>query len=312
MVYSNPMTMLLVILWVVLVAILVLLVAIHPKRSHHSWFELKQRGDEAAMRREQLLGGLIALKRLFELLAVAFVAMLSITIWSGWGVVVAMSVILLGAPIARISMVKQFSQKTYAKYEPTLLDYVEKVSILRRLSDETRFSPHDLKLESTEQLLHLVESSGHVLSEDQQRIIRHGLDWHTTPVEAIMTPRRAIVAIKHSEMLGPLVLDDLHRSGHNRFPVIKGSLDTVIGVLDITEFLEVSADKKSRTAEKSMSSGPLRIESDEPLPNALALLQKSHQHLLIVIDKEGKTVGLVTLADITGSLLGKNRGKVVE
>jgi len=306
------MTTLLVILWVVLVALLILLVTIHPERSRHSWFELKRRGDESALRRERLLGGVIAIKWLLLLLVVAFVAQLSIVIWDGWGVAVAIAVILLSAPIARIGMIKRFSQGTYVKYEARLLDYVEKLAIVRWLSDETRFSPHDPKLESTEQLLHLVESSGHVLSEDQQRIIRHGLDWHTTAVETVMTPRSDIVAIKYTEMLGPLVLDDLHRSGHNRFPVIKGSLDTVIGVLDITEFLEVSADKKSRTAEKSMSSQLLRIESDEPLPNALALLQKSRQHLLIVIDKEGKTVGLVTLADITGSLLGKNRGKVVE
>lgn len=306
------MTTLLVILWVVLVVKLILLDAIHPERSPHSWFELKRRGDEVAMHRERLLGGLWAVKRLIEVVVVAFVAMLSIVIWGGWGIIVTVVAILLVAPLARLGVMRRYSQKLYNRHEAQLLVAVEKAAILRWFGGEIKFLPHDQKLESQEQLLHLVELSGHVLSENQQHIIRHGLDWHTTPIAAIMTKRQNIKAIKHSEMLGPLVLDDLHRSGHNRFPVIKGTIDSVIGVLNITELLEVSSDKNSRTAEKSMSPQLLRIESDEPLPAALALLQKSHQHMLIVIDKEGKTVGLVTLADITGSLLGKNRGKVVK
>jgi putative hemolysin len=126
-----------------------------------------------------------------------------------------------------------------------------------------------------------------------------------------MTKRKDIVSVKHTELLGPLVLDDLHRSGYTRFPVMRGTIDTVTGILDISQLLDVTVTKRSETVEKSMTSEVLHVEADEPLPVALDLLQKSHQHMLIVVDSDGKTAGLVTLSDITGSLLGKNRGGVV-
>lgn len=299
------MTTLLVILWLALLVTLVVVMAMRPRPSRHSWFELKRRGDEQALRRERLLGDVYALRRIITTTLIALLSLVALATWQWWSLLVMLFVALLVVPTTRIAFVRRTASRLYDRCEPSILRFVEKWLIVGWFGRYEKFSHHDSKLESVEQLRHLVESAGHILSDDQQRIVRHGLDWHETTVGEIMTRRQDIVSIKHSELLGPLVLDDLHRSGHNRFPVVKGTIDTVIGMIDITHLLEVTASVSSQTAEKAMSPRVLRIESHETLPAALALLQKSHEHMLIVIDEDGKTAGLITLADITGSLLGK-------
>ncbi len=298
------MTTLLLIFWITLLVVLSLLSALRLQRSSHSMFELKRLDSRAALRREKLFEDVLTIRQfLLGILLVALTA-IGVSLWQGWGVLIVIVALAGSMLVGSLRPLQRMAMKIYVPYEPTVLDVVEKVPYIGKLLGGNRRMPHDTRLESSEQLLHLVESAGHILTSEQQNIIRRGLKWHTTAVRSVMTPHDEIVSIKHTELLGPLVLDDLHRSGHTRFPVIRSTIDNVIGVLDIAELLEVDAAKKSQTAEKAMSTQVLRIEQDETLPTALAMLQKSRQHALIVIDHEGKTVGLLTLSDIMRSLLG--------
>lgn len=250
----------------------------------------------------------MALRRVTVGLLLVCLLLLGMAMWQVMGIVVVVGAWLVAGAAARLQLLHSLAMKLYALLEPQLLMFVEKVPLLGQLFRVDKYVPHDQRLESVEHLLQLVDSSGHVLTDDQRDMVRRGVNWHTTAVGSIMVSVKDIMSVKYNELLGPLVLDDLHRSGHNRFPVFRGSIDNIIGILDITDLLEVSATKRSETAEQTMSSDVLRIEFDEPLPAAMALLQKSHRHMLIVVDEGGRTAGLVTLADIAGSLLGKNRG----
>lgn len=307
------MTTLLVIIWTLAAISLILVLAMRPARTHRSWFELKRRGDDAAMRREKLLGDVLALRRAVSGLLLVVLVFAGFGAWQGLGAGLSVALWLVSGAICRWKPVRSAAMKLYARSESSLLDAFERAPLLGSLLRAETYVPRDQKLESLDQLRQLVESSGHVLSADQQTIVRHGLDWHATAVAAVMTPVGEIASIKRTELLGPLVLDDLHRSGHDRFPVTgKGGIDDIVGILDVTQLLDITGGKRSETVEKVMSYQVLRIESDAPLPAALDMLERSHLHMLVAVDPAGKTAGIVTLADITGSLLGKNRGEVVK
>lgn len=299
------MTTLLVIIWVILLFCLVLHASVNPKRTKHSLYELKRRKDTQAILRERLLGDVIVMRQFGATLLVIIMTTLSIAAWQWWGPVFTIIAFVVLAPLTRIRMVRRTAAMVYAPIELKLLEFSQLFPWVGRLLGSDRAIAPDQQLESAEQLLHLVENSGHILDDAQRAIIANGVHWHTIPVSAVMTPKQHISSIKHTEMLGPLVLNDLHTTGYTRFPVIKGDLNTVIGILDISELLEVSSSKNSQTAEKVMSPQPLRIEEHESLPTALHMLQKSHGHILIVIDDSGDTVGLITLSDITSALIGK-------
>lgn len=296
------MMVLLVIIWILLVVGLIIVSAVHPERSRRSWFELQHRKDEYSLMREKHIADIEGLCRLVAGLLLMIVTAVGFLLWQAWGIVAAGILWMLTGWITRRKTVHAYVTKLYKRYEDPLLRFVMNYPLIGMLTRTYTWHPRDQRIESPDHLLHLVETADTILSTDQQRIIQQGLQWHTTPVSAIMVARKDIVSIKYNELLGPLVLDDLHRSGHSRFPVAK--TDAIVGILDITELLEIDSGKRSQTAERAMSRQVLHVESDEPLPAALLLLQKSRQHILVVIDKDGETAGIVTLADITGSLLG--------
>ncbi len=299
------MTVLLLIMWGTLFFSLVLLMAIRPERSRHSWFELKRGNDQKAMRRERLLNDINAVLRFCVHLLILLLAITSFVLWQWGGLGVVVIALFFAMMMASHRRFQRVMTKAYTPYEGRLLDFVEKFSIVGKLFGSERYVPRDQHLESTDQLVHLVESAGHILSTQQQMIIKRSVNWHSTPVRDIMTPRESIRSVKHKELLGPLVLDDLHRSGHTRFPVIEESIDAIIGILNVTDLLEIDGNRKSQIVEKIMVPQVLRIKGEDSLPVAMKLLQKSHQHVLVVVDDEGRTEGMLTLTDITSSLLGR-------
>lgn len=306
------MTTLLLILWFASFLALIVVLACVPVRTRHSWSELNRRGDKAVIRREHLLGDVLALRRVVLGLLLVCLTLLGMTLWGATGVLLAIVIWLLAGAVARWRPLHGFAMRLYEQFEPRLLRFVERIPLLGKLFRDSKYVPHDQHLESVEHLLQLVDASAQVLSDDQRDSIRRGIDWHTTPVEKVMTPVKKIVSVKHTELLGPLVLDDLHRSGHVRFPVIRGNIDAIVGVLDITKLLEVSVATRSETAEKVMAADVPRIESNEMLPAALKRLEESGCPIVAVIDRDGKTAGIVTLSDVLSALLGKNRGEMVK
>jgi CBS domain containing-hemolysin-like protein len=164
--------------------------------------------------------------------------------------------------------------------------------------------PQRAQLDSREELLHLVNQSGNLLSSDEKKLIQHGLEFDSKTVEEVMTPRGVIDSISKKELLGPLVLDDLHKTGHSRFPVIDEDIDHVVGMLHIHDLFTLDT-KRSTTAEKAMEARVFYIRQDQSLHHALAAFIRTHHHLFIVVNEYRETVGIVSLEDVTEALLGR-------
>jgi putative hemolysin len=300
---------------IVCFAVFVLLVMISgfiPGHSNLSVFELERRkaaGDKlaaATLHREKLLVDIISLQRIkTAALLVLFVALAVVTF--GWLIGVLLSVVVAveyGA-IARIPMVQRMSQKLYERYEPALLDAVEKLSgmmrFIRNVAPETS-APK--KVDSREELDYLLANSAAVLSVDEKKLITHALQFEDRLVSEIMTPRGMIDSISTNELLGPLVLDDLHRTGHSRFPVTDGDIDHVVGMLHIQSLLTLD-HRRSLTAGKTMEPRVFYIRQDQSLAHALTAFIRTHHHLFIVINEFRETVGIISLEDVIEALLGR-------
>ena len=122
-------------------------------------------------------------------------------------------------------------------------------------------------------------------------------------VESIMVPRGAIKVLQKTDLVGPLMLDELHRTGHSRFLVLDGDIDHVVGVLHIRTMLEL-LDKKSQTAEKAMEKSVYYIHQGQTLGDALAAFLKTRHQLFVVVNDNRETTGLLTLEDVIEQMLG--------
>lgn len=302
------MTTLLLICWLVLAAALVLHQAVSPVRSPRSWFELTRRDEQPIIRRERMFASITAIRRLAELFLIILLTTIALVVWQAWGVLAVIVLVIVSMLLASVAPLRKYASRLYTPLESRLMDAIDAYPFLKSVTYDPNYAHHDQRIESPEHLRHLVEgATGSVLDDAQRTIIINALSWHSIPVADVMTERSAIVSIPHTELLGPLVLNDLHATGHSRFPVIKGDIDTVVGMLDITSLLEIDAGKRSSTAEKAMTAHILRIESQELLPAALAALQRNRLHSALVVDTQGKTVGIVTLSDVMDALIGRRR-----
>ena len=292
---------------------LIFVASVIPRIDTMSSFELhrrKKQGDqtaEAVLRRRGLLADILSLQKLLgALLLIILVLLLVSTLGWVWGVLVSLVITLEYGAIARIGTIQRQAQKRYEKYEPALLGFAEKYqtffTLIRTVTPEWK---KELKLDSREELEQLVAGAGNLLKSDEQKLIIHGLQFPEKQVKEIMTPRGVIDSIPKNELLGPLVLDDLHKTGHSRFPVIDGDIDHVVGILYIQDLLTVDSGKRSSTVEKTMLPRVFYIRQDQTLDHALAAFLRTHHHLFIVINEFRETVGIVSLEDVIEALLGR-------
>ena len=296
----------------ILLLLIVIVRAIKINQSDLTTYELKRRAktkDDIAklnLRRENALTDLATLRYVKD--TVLTVLLVIVTIGHlGWllGLLASVALLLFANVIARWEIVTKNVQKLYSTYELKLLSIVEKLHpYLQLLRTSSIQLVGDFSLHSKEELLHLIESTQDTLSKDEKNLLSHAIGFQEKPVKDVMTPKSAVHSIEKKELLGPLVLDDLHKTGHSRFPVINRDIDHVVGVLHVQSLLALDT-KRSLTAEKAMESRVFYINQDQTLSHALAAFLRTHHHLFIVVNEFQETVGVVSLEDVIEALIGQ-------
>jgi len=311
--YNNGMLILFDILAFVTFILMLLVASSQPVHSRISVFELERRaklGNKEAkkdLERERLLGGVLSIKNIvLVILQISSFSFFELGFGMLAGIVSAFVIALGTESLSRWKLFRHFSRKIYAVIEPSMLKFVRKHPLLFRVISGSSGGKdyYDFRIDSREELQHLVTASDSVLTSDEKQLIVHSLTFGDRLVSAVMTPSHMIVTINKSEFLGPLMLNDLHKVGHNHLPVIDGDLNHVIGMLNLKSLMKLD-NKKSLTAEKAMDPKIYYIREDETLHHALVAFLHTHHHLLIVINEAKETVGILALEDIIESLLGR-------
>ena len=274
-------------------------------------FERKRRqrqgiSDDLAVERELLFDEMISLQRSLQALLLTILT-ICLTAAYGWvNALLFMLVVIVGYGfVSRQAALRTVSMKLYAMIERPLLGFVSKhkswIAVLRAwpIVDEEH------RVHSRDELVHLVQQSELVLSSEEKTRLVAGLEFSDRVIKAVMTPRSMIETVSRSELLGPLVLDELHKKGFSRFPVIDGDLDHVAGVLHLRDVLTLDTSKKHTSrVETAMRSTVYYIHEDQTLAHALAAFVRTHHHLFIVVNEFRETVGLLTLEDVIEALIG--------
>jgi CBS domain containing-hemolysin-like protein len=303
-------TFLLVVSILVFIALL-LVNAMVPHRSSFSAYELERRassGEENArrslkqQRNVDSIAALLSLKVNVLLIGLSFL-LVAIFGWIIGGLSI-IAVLLLFRIISKLKFIRTAAGQIYDRVEPKLLSLIENSRWLRTIiRSNNHQSPH-VRIGSRSELQHLIDQSEDILSAEEKKLVVHSLSFSDKTVGDIMIPADKITSLKKTEFLGPLTLDELHKSGHSRLPVIGTDINHIVGILHLDSLLALDT-KRSVTAEKAMDSHVHYIRQDQTLPRALAALLRTHQHLFIVIDKSRLTVGIITLDDVIEALIGR-------
>ncbi len=301
------------IIGVVVVGLLLLTSTFRPAHSALSFYELRRRkemGDQGAaevLRRERLLAQAEALKQpLAAVLLMVLALVLVATFGWYWGASGAVIIALFYTRVSSLPILHRRAQKFYKSREAALLRVVDRrKKVFGIVTGSVSPSSRTDAFGSREELFHRISESGVVLSSQDKNLLTHALAFTQRRAIDAMTSREDIVTIEHTEMLGPLVLSDLHKTGHSCFPVIVRNPDHIVGMLDIRGLLTLEA-KRTITAAKAMSGNAFYIRGDQTLDHALSAFIRTRHHLLVVIDEEGATLGLLTLRDVLEALFGRS------
>ena len=257
--------------------------------------------EEVRLEKEPLLGSLQFVVK--TLLVVAFVVTAMSLYGIGFGVVVAVVGLLL-VPIAfRLPFVCALADTLRNLALPFLEKVVDALRPLFVWLRDRDLVTEDISLNSQAELLELIHRSPGIMNKDEQQRLIASLAFDAKSVHEVMTPRSMIEAIPAGETLGPLVMDELYKTGHSRFPVYDGDLDHIVGMIYLHDLLDLKSGNKS--AEKTMQKKVHYIREDRDLSHALHGFLSTHHHLFVVVNEYRETVGLLSLEDVVETLIGK-------
>ena len=133
-------------------------------------------------------------------------------------------------------------------------------------------------------------------------IALHALSFGDDTIGQHMTPRRVVKSIAADEPLGPIVMDELHSSGHSRFPVYEGKKDNIVGTLFLRDLI---AAKHGGAVRSRMKKEVSYIHEDQSLHDALQAILKTHHQLFIVVNSFEEYVGVISIEDVLETIIGK-------
>ncbi len=140
------------------------------------------------------------------------------------------------------------------------------------------------------------------LSSLRRRIVSGALDLGYRPVREVMVPRPEIRAIE-IEARPEDVLAEVRSSGYSRYPVYRGRLDSVEGVIHSRDIIGYIIDNKEISV-RALMRKPFFVPELASLEKVLLQMQEKAVHMALVVDEFGNVDGLVTLEDILEEIVG--------
>jgi magnesium and cobalt transporter len=119
----------------------------------------------------------------------------------------------------------------------------------------------------------------------------------------VMLPRADIVAMPEDLTLDQAIRV-IQKEGHSRFPVYRGNLDEIVGMVHIKDvFAAVGRDPSSFTL-KSVLRKPLLVVPTVPVLDLLLQMRAARIHMALVVDEYGGIDGLITIEDLVETIVG--------
>ncbi|HEX8390585.1 MAG TPA: CBS domain-containing protein [Candidatus Saccharimonadales bacterium] len=283
-----------------------LLSSLRIPRTGLSQFELRRRvkagvvGADVMDDKERLRPRIEALFQIKLMVLIVLATGASIGAYGWWlGLGAASALVMLALLLRHFKPLTRFAGMLYGRIAPRYEALVANWHWLDRFAEA---KPAAYRLASTDELHHLIEGSGHVLPDTLKPRLLATLELPHVSVRDVSIPIARVHTVGVDDGLGPLVIDSLHRTGHDCFPVIDGDVDHIVGLLDLASVIDLRSAKGS--VREAMGGRVGYVHEFDPLERALAGFAQLGTRLLVVVDNTEATVGIVTLDDALDKAFG--------
>lgn len=140
------------------------------------------------------------------------------------------------------------------------------------------------------------------IDAEELKIVKHALQFGDKLVADVMTPRRMMKSVAATEVIGPVLMDELHDTGHSRFPVYQDKKDNVIGTLYLRDLMQAKAGGFVKTI---MRKDVFYVNDQQSIARVLDAFIKTKHHLFLVVNNFQEIVGVISIEDVVEQVLGK-------
>ena len=140
------------------------------------------------------------------------------------------------------------------------------------------------------------------IEEEEKELINNVFEFNDKTVSEAMIHRTEVYAIDVNSEIDD-ILSDLKAYKYSRIPVYEETIDNIVGVLFIKDFLALVYTKKEIKIRKLMRPAYFVSES-KPINEFFKEMQRDKQQLAIVVDEYGGTAGIITMEDMIEELVG--------
>ncbi len=250
---------------------------------------------------------------------IAAASIVTLAVTRKWGVsavslstIITTIVVFFAGEMLPKSVAKKYSDTLALSCAPVLCFFMKLFAPLSKLltwigQAAAKLTPGDSQISVTEdELYDIIEDMTEEgsLDEDQGDLISSALQFGDVTVESVLTPRVDIVAINinssHAELLSLI-----KSTNHSRLPVYEGSIDNIIGVLQIRKYIKAYLRLGENLDIKPMLDEVLFIHQSTNIDELLPILSRRKLNIAVVTDNYGGTLGIVTVEDILEELVGE-------
>ncbi|MFA5485507.1 MAG: CNNM domain-containing protein [Bacilli bacterium] len=154
-----------------------------------------------------------------------------------------------------------------------------------------------------ENVIEAIEEQG-IINEDASELILSSLEFSETVVKDVLTPKQNIKAYDIKKFSTKTFNDYILASPFSRIPLYEGTIDKIVGVIVVREYIK-HYQKKPSINPKTIMNKPYFVNYKITMTKMIEGFKRKNTHIAFVLDDQKKLLGMVTMEDVLEELVGQ-------